>query len=288
MSTSLTYGSPPWRPWVSGFLASALGLGAAAASGCRSGGGKGKADDVNARPLVVVHEPCDETSSRAKPHDANNDGKPDLVVLSDGAREVCSSSDLDFDGRPDRYVYFDSAGNPRRIESDHDRDGRVDEVVTLRGGQVVRKDRAMSLGGKLDTWDLYERGLLVRRERDSDGDGKVDQWWSFPNREKPECAIVATDKDGDGRPDLGSQVDLCSEEGEPPSILATSSASAPPVASSAPRLAISAPPPSMAPASPITPAPGASAPGKAAPGKAAGPSAAPAASASGAKKGGAR
>lgn len=210
-----------------------------------------------------MHEACDETSSRAKPQDSNNDGKPDIVVLVDGSREVCSSSDLDFDGHPDRYVYFDRAGAARRIETDHDRDGRVDEVITLRGGQVVRKDRAMSLSGKLDTWDLYERGVLVRRERDSDGDGKVDQWWVFNNREKPECAIVATDKDGDGRPDLGSQVDLCSEEGEPPSILPTSSvavsSSAPP--GPPPALSVSAPAPSMAPPAPITPPP--TSPGKA-------------------------
>lgn len=271
MSISLTSGSPPWRPWVSGVLASALGLGAAA-SGCRSGGGKGKADNLNDRPLVVVHEECDEKSSKAKPHDANNDGRPDLVVLMDGARELCSSSDLDFDGRPDRYVYFDGAGQPRRIESDHDRDGRVDEVVTLQGGQIARKDRAMSLSGKLDTWDWYNGGVLVRRERDSDGDGKVDQWWTFPNREKLECAIVATDKDGDGKPDVGSQVDLCSEEGDPASILATSSAastaSAPP---SAPRpaLSVSAPPPAISapslpsPVSPTAPVkPAASASGK--------------------------
>jgi hypothetical protein len=255
--------------------------------GCRSGGGKGKADNLNDRPLVVVHEECDEKSSKAKPHDANNDGRPDLVVLVDGARELCSSSDLDFDGRPDRYVYFDGAGQPRRIESDHDRDGRVDEVVTLRGGQIVRKDRAMSLSGKLDTWDWYNGGVLIRRERDSDGDGKVDQWWTFPNREKLECAIVATDKDGDGKPDVGSQVDLCSEEGEPASILATSSASAPASASTAmARTAVSGPPPAISapsmpspvsPTMPTTPSkPAASAGGKT--------SAPPA----GAKKGGAK
>jgi len=63
--------------------------------------------------------------------------------------------------------------------------------------------------GKIDTWDVMdENGNLTRRAHDSNGDGRVDQAWTFdPARHG--CAIVASDVDGDGKPDPGSPVDIC-------------------------------------------------------------------------------
>src|SRR5690606_21742218 len=50
-------------------------------------------------------------------------------------------------------------------------------------------------------------------ERDSDGDTVVDQWWEYP---KPECPMIHSDVDGDGRPDPGATVDFCKETGYVP------------------------------------------------------------------------
>ena len=137
-------------------------------------------DPVNDRPVIIEHEPCDTKSAGAQA-DANGDGKVDMITVMSGGKEVCRAIDLNFDGIIDRYVYFDAEGNTRRVESDYDRDGRIDEVATYVKGVLVRKDREMNLDGRFDTWDIFENGKLVRRERDFDGDGKVDQWWTFPD-----------------------------------------------------------------------------------------------------------
>ena len=63
--------------------------------------------------------------------------------------------------------------------------------------------------GKIDTWDVMdESGNLTRRAHDSNGDGRVDQAWTFdPTRHG--CATIAPDRDGDGKPDPGSPIDIC-------------------------------------------------------------------------------
>ena len=51
-------------------------------------------------------------------------------------------------------------------------------------------------------------GNVTRRAHDSNGDGRVDQVWTFdPSRRG--CATVAADRDGDGKADPGTPLDLC-------------------------------------------------------------------------------
>jgi hypothetical protein len=124
-------------------------------------------------------------------------------------RETCRMVDLNHDGRPDSFIYFEANGAVRRTESDFDRDGFIDEIAHYKGGVVVRKDRETNLDRKLDTWDFYEGGKLKQRLRDSDANGRVDQWWTWPNPDRLECAVIASDHDGDGQPDPTSVVDAC-------------------------------------------------------------------------------
>ncbi len=230
-------------------------LAAAACSKSLTVGGARSPGSEPERVLLVEHEPCD-TAKASKVEDSNRDGRPDVMTVSSGGRDACTAVDLNFDGKIDRYVYFDGSGAIRRVENDFDRDGRIDEVQHFKGGELFRKDREMNLDGKFDTWDYYEGGKLVRRERDSDGDGKVDQWWSFPEAGNQACPVVAVDRDGDGHPDVGSEVDICKPQGdEPANILATSSALAP--KPPAPGASSSAPP-SPAPSSSTPPSPASS------------------------------
>lgn len=234
---------------VRGFAATASFCGMtlliAACSKSISVGGARSADGSEPnRPLKVEHEACD-TSKPSKSEDSNGDGRADIITVSSGGREACKALDLNFDGKIDRFVYFDGSGSVRRIENDFDRDGRMDEVQHFRGGEIFRKDREMNLDGKFDTWDYYEGGKLARRERDSDADGKVDQWWTFPEPGNQACPVVAVDRDGDGQPDVGSEIDICKPQGdEPANILATSSAVAP--KPPAPGAASAPPPPAPA------------------------------------------
>ena len=242
-------------------VAVALGVGAGLwAVGCAKSGSltipKTQADAASMRPVTIEHEPCDTKSASAS-QDNNGDGKADMVSVTSGGREVCRGLDLNFDGRFDRYVYFDANNEIRRVESDYDRDGRIDEVAIYVGGKLIRKDREMNLDGRVDTWDIFEDGKLVRRERDSDGDGKVDQWWTFPDPNNLSCPIVAVDKDGDGKPDPGSEVDMCKPPDDAPQNLLASSGAGPGPSSSG---ATSPPPPAPSASSATPPAPSGNAP----------------------------
>lgn len=160
----------------------------------------------------IVHEECD-VAEASTTYDANGDGRPDVSIVTKGGGELCRALDLNFDGTIDSYVYYDANGQVRRREADYDRDGRIDEIITLQGGVVVEKQRATMLTGKLDTWEYYERGVLARSERDSDGDSNVDQWWEYP---KPGCPVIHADVNNDGRPDPGVSIDYCKETGYVP------------------------------------------------------------------------
>lgn len=165
------------------------------------------------RNTEIVHEACDTASSAAKRLDANRDGQPDIVIVTDQGREHCRALDLNLDGTFDSWVYYGSDGRVRRRESDYDRDGQVDEVILFRAGAIAEKHRATMLTGKLDTWEFYQSGRLARTERDSNGDSRVDQWWEYAT---PGCPTIHADVNGDGRPDPGASVDYCKETGYVP------------------------------------------------------------------------
>jgi len=151
-------------------------------------------------------------AANAQRFDVNGDGQPDMTRVPDASgRELCRILDLNFDRAVDVFVYYDPAGRERRRESDYDRDGRADEIVNLREGVVFLKERETNFDDKIDTWDYYEGGRLIRRERDSDGDGLVDQWWAFNDPTNDRCAMVAADRNVDGKPDPESVIDLCAE-----------------------------------------------------------------------------
>lgn len=162
------------------------------------------------RETKLELEDCDVLSA-ALHLDADGDGRAEIHEQRQGERVVCRSVDLDLDGRPDRTSFFDEQGRLRRVQSDFDRDGRVDEIALYEAGSLIEKHRATSLDGKLDTWDFFQGGRLVRTERDEDGDGIVDQWWEYP---APGCPLIHVDVDADGRPDPDASVDYCKVAGE--------------------------------------------------------------------------
>lgn len=170
-------------------------------------------DGKQRRETALVLEKCDVESSAAEKLDANGDGRADLVLVQAGGKEVCRAADLNFDGKTDRTSYFDKASKLRRVESDFDRDGLVDEVAFYEAGQLKEKHRATTLDGKLDTWDFFRDGVLAHTERDENGDGVIDQWWEYPKRG---CPLIHVDADGDGRPDPGASIDYCKETGYVP------------------------------------------------------------------------
>jgi hypothetical protein len=261
------------RGHVCGRLGVALGLLALAASACSSAEAeadkaKTPASTTEKRDTAIVHEPCDASSSEAVKVDVRGNGNAAITHVMKGGKEVCRIVDLNMDGAPDVFIYYDDQGRERRREQDFDRDGRADEITIFENGQIKLKMRETNYDNKLDTWDYYENGRLVKRERDSDGDGIIDQWWQFNNPAKPNCAIVASDRNADGKPDPDSVVDLCGESygapktaapGAPPPAAAPAPGAPAPAPSAA---AVAAPTATAAVAAPApsTPAPATAAP----------------------------
>ncbi len=187
-------------------------LQAAACSSSEAEADKAKSPANNEkRDTAIVHEPCDGNSAEATKVDVKGNGKFAITHVMKAGKEVCRIVDLNMDGAPDVFIYYDDQGRERRREEDFDRDGRADEISVYENGQIKLKMRETNFDNQIDTWDYYENGRLVKRERDSNGDGVIDQWWQFNNPQNPKCAIVASDRNGDGKPDPNSVVDLCGE-----------------------------------------------------------------------------
>jgi hypothetical protein len=242
------------------------------------------------RDTEVKHETCDGSAASAVKVDVNGDGKNDIVHVMKGDKEVCRIVDLNLDGYPDSFIYYEPDGKTeRRRESDFDRDGRVDEIAVSERGQITLKLRETNFDNKLDTWDIYEGARLAKRERDTDGDGIIDQWWTYNNPTNPKCAVVASDRNADGKPDPDSVVDLCGEAytapKDPSAPAPTTSAKAAPSAgvpvAPAPSALVPAAP---APSAVVPAAPASSAVVPAAPASSPAPAAAPAASSPAPKK----
>ena len=238
----------------------------AACSSADAGGDKAKTanNGPEKRDTTIVHEPCDGNSSEAVKVDVNGDGKPDIIHVMKGGKEVCRIVDLNMDGAVDTFIYYDDQGRERRRESDFDRDGRADEITISENGQIKLKMRETNFDNKIDTWDYYENGRLVKRERDTDGDGIIDQWWTFNNPQNPRCAIVASDRNADGKPDPESVVDLCGEAYGTPVKAAPALSAAPGSPSPSPNAASPVPAPPAS-AAPVAPPPASAAPSPTAP-----------------------
>jgi hypothetical protein len=161
------------------------------------------------RETEMEHESCDIESSGAVRMDAHDDGKPEIIKVMSGNRELCRAVDINQDGIIEAYVYFDERGMMRRRESGFGRDKRAHQISHYVNGVLVRKELETNNDRALDTWEYFEGGRLVREERDSSGDGYVDQWWTFSDPGRPECATVMSDGDGDGRPEAESKVEVC-------------------------------------------------------------------------------
>lgn len=196
---------------VAGALAACV-----ASLSCGPGSGPRTPTDANGNsfPVEITHEPCDIKSKSSEKTDANQDGKFDLISVRSGKLETCRAVDLNFDGRFDHFLYFNAAGQVVRKESHWDPDDVLDEVALYANGVVVAKHRETNLDGKFDTWDLFSEGKISKRHRDTNGDGLVDQWWIFPDSSRLDCAKVATDDDGDGKPD--QEFDTCGSTADEP------------------------------------------------------------------------
>ncbi|MGO9834794.1 MAG: hypothetical protein ACLP1X_11295 [Polyangiaceae bacterium] len=94
---------------------------------------------------------------------------------------------------------------------DRNGDGRFDQIRVTVNGRERCYGEDTNHDGVIDTWDLMdERGNLTKRAHDANGDGRFDQSWTFDPTRKG-CATIAGDKNGDGKPDPGTSIDICQQ-----------------------------------------------------------------------------
>lgn len=182
-------------------LATALALSAACGSSeTPSAGGEAQSPSGQLAPLLT-HEPCEDSMGQVEALDVNGDGKPDLkrIVNKATGKEVCSAADLNHDGHPELYSYYDAAGQLRRREAMYEASDAVSAIEYYEDGKLVRRELDTSGQRRVDTWDTFDpaTGKRLKRERDTNGDGKVDQWWTWDG----DKLTIAMDKNSDGQPD---------------------------------------------------------------------------------------
>jgi antitoxin component YwqK of YwqJK toxin-antitoxin module len=133
-------------------------------------------------------------------YDRNKNGKIDTWTEMDGARPVRSRSDLDEDGKIDRWEYYDDKGNLAKVGFSRKHDGRADAwAFSGPDGKVERIEiSSTSDEKKIDRWEHYENGILVRAEEDTNGDGRPDKWETYENGA---VKTASMDENGDGKPD---------------------------------------------------------------------------------------
>jgi hypothetical protein len=198
----------------------ALSLAAVAAAACGSaekpGAQAAVAQPTSQRSKTIEHERCDVSGSHVEALDTNGDGKPDIQrVYDESKHELCRVVDLNHDGKPDLYEYFDDGGAIRRREFCYGDTGEVNAVETYEAGKLVQRGYDTTGQHKIDTWDWFDPKAPIdsktgrpahpiRRERDVRGGGMIDQWWTWEG----DKVSIATDRNGDGRPDPESVIVL--------------------------------------------------------------------------------
>lgn len=183
--------------WACGCLL----VGAAGAAACGGNEAQGPKAPSGGRSTVIEHEPCDEGGRKVV-------ALPGIRYVYDKStgKELCRVADINQNGKPDIYQYFDANGLVRRREADYDEDGVVDAIEYYENGKLVRHDLDIASQHRFDTWDTYDpaTGKRVKRERDNDGDGRVDQWWTWDG----DKVTIAFDKNNDGQPDPNGTITL--------------------------------------------------------------------------------
>jgi len=185
-------------------------------------GSSDKASGIAAAKLpkgadALAHEGCDESGNRVDVLDTNGDGKSDIRRVFDKktGHELCRIVDLNHDGQPDLFEYFDTSGTLRRREYCYDDTGVVNAIEYYQGGKLAKREYDTGGQHRIDTWDYFDPGLPTdpktgrplhpsRRERDTTGAGHVDQWWTWDGNK----VSIARDTTGDGKPDPASVIVL--------------------------------------------------------------------------------
>jgi hypothetical protein len=108
--------------------------------------------------------------------------------------------DLNKDGIPDLWIYYNPAkpGEIIRQEEDTSGDGRVDTWSAFKDGKLVRREVDTKGNGTPDIFYVYDKEVIAREERDEFRNGTRSYRASYQNGR---LAKVEKDTQGDGKTD---------------------------------------------------------------------------------------
>jgi hypothetical protein len=112
--------------------------------------------------------------------DLNHDGVIDHRAYMDGNVPFRAEIDQDYDGRIDRWEYFDRSARLLAVGASAANDGVEDTWTWAVAGNGERRvDISLLRDRGIDRREFFRDDTLVRAEVDSNGDGRVDRWEMF-------------------------------------------------------------------------------------------------------------
>jgi hypothetical protein len=93
------------------------------------------------------------------------------------------TTDVNGDGRPDIWQYYDTRGTLIRVETDTNFDGQPDVKESYINGHLIRRESDRDFDGRVDQIDEFDAnsGARVRSVVDADFDGTADLLVLFAN-----------------------------------------------------------------------------------------------------------
>jgi hypothetical protein len=144
-------------------------------------------------------------------HDRDGDGRYETTAFTRGARVLRVEVDVNGDGRPDRWEYYEYAGEqtaptpaagPPVAETITEPavEPAAQSPASARGDapHAVRLAYAPAFDGRITRWERYEHGALVAVADDRDRNGRPDRWETYLDGA---LTTLSLDTTGSGRPD---------------------------------------------------------------------------------------
>lgn len=129
--------------------------------------------------------------------DRNGDGRPETWAVMDGTRLVRLEADTDGDGRIDRWEYYAADGDAlEKVGTSSANDGRPDTwLFAGTDGAVARVESDTNRDGRVDKWETYRNGVLESAAFDLAGRGTPDRRLVY----RPDGSLVRIEELKPGR-----------------------------------------------------------------------------------------
>ncbi len=129
---------------------------------------------------------------------AGPDNKPDVFSHMDGALFRRIEIDHDEDGKIDRWEYYSSDQKLEKVGLSRSNDGKVDSWA-FQGpdGSIARIAVSTRRDGIANRVEFYEAGTLARAEEDTNRDARADKWETYAGGR---LTSVGFDTTGSGKP----------------------------------------------------------------------------------------